>query len=164
MDSFLKEVQARLTAVDVKEMQKLADSSKDEAVRIALSLANQRAPPMPEYKIDDKYGDPNELNNLIDDVFQDQVNKEEENSAEFGGFEGEEMLYKGDGQRDDEFGGVGKGEEEEAPLDIAEEERENTCRDWKKMYNVVTGVSWGELPFDLQKEWKRYDCDYYLIG
>ena len=147
-------------------MQKLVESSKDEAVRIALDLATHRAPPMPEYKIDDKYRDQNELGGLIDDLFQDQVDKEEENSAEFGGFEGEEMLYKGEGEQgkyDDQFPDEEFQQEEELPLDISEDERKTTCSDWKHSYQVVMGVSWGSLPFDLQKEWKRYDCDAYIL-
>jgi hypothetical protein len=167
VESVLKEVQHRLATVDVEEMKRLVESSKDEAVRIALDLATHRAPPMPEYRVDDKYQDPNELSGLIDDVFQEQVNKDEENSAEFGGFEGEEMLFKGEGEEgkyDDQIGGAGefKEEEEEAPLDISDEERTATCRDWKQTYSVVTGVSWGSLPYELQKDWKRYYCDDYI--
>jgi hypothetical protein len=167
VESVLKEVQHRLAAIDVAEMQKLVESSKDEAVRIALDLATHRAPPMPEYKVDDKYRDPNELGELIDDVFQDQVNKEEENSAEFGGFEGEEMLLRNEGEQQqglfDDYGEKGEGEVEEEGVDLSEEERKIACRDWKQTYGVVTGVSWGSLPFDLQRDWKRYDCDFYLL-
>lgn len=163
MENLLKEVQNRLATIDVEEMHKLVESSKDEAVRIALSLAKHRAPPMPEYKIDDKYRDPNELNNLIDDIFQDQVNKEEENSAEFAGFEGEQMLFKDQG--DDQYiDDINEKKEGGSGMEIPDEEKKTICRDWKNSYSVVTGVSWGSLPYKLQKEWKRYDCDYYLIN
>lgn len=170
MESVLKEVQNRLAAVDVKEMKKLVESSKDEAVRIALDLVTHRAPPMPEYKVDDKYRDPNELSGLIDDMFQDQVNKEEENSAEFGAFGGEEMLLRDAGQEqgkyDDQLGFEGEEaeqlKEEEEGVDISDEERKTICRDWKQTYNVVTGVSWGSLPFELQGDWKRYECDHFI--
>jgi len=162
VESVLKEVQIRLATVDVEEMKKLVENSKDEAVRIALDLATHRAPPMPEYQVDDKYRDQNELGSLIDDIFQDQVNKDEENSAEFGGFEGEGMLLRNEGE-EGKFDDVGyeEGEEEER-VDISDEERKVACRDWKQTYGVVTGVSWGSLPLELQKDWRRYDCDYYL--
>jgi hypothetical protein len=37
------------------------------------------------------------------------------------------------------------------------------CRQWKSQYKVVPGVSWGELPHDMQEEWKRVNCDEYLV-
>ena len=36
------------------------------------------------------------------------------------------------------------------------------CTEWKTMHNVIIGVSWGSLPFDLQKKWLEISCDYHL--
>jgi TPP-dependent trihydroxycyclohexane-1,2-dione (THcHDO) dehydratase len=39
-----------------------------------------------------------------------------------------------------------------------------TCTDWKSKYSVVIGVSWGNLPYDLQQKWMKNSCDYHLTG
>ena len=36
------------------------------------------------------------------------------------------------------------------------------CTEWKKLYSVIKGVSWGNLPYDLQKKWVKYSCDYHI--
>ena len=37
------------------------------------------------------------------------------------------------------------------------------CLLWQSKYNVHVGVSWGELPFDLQHEWQTLDCDHLVV-
>lgn len=157
LEKVLKEVEHRLAAIDVVEMQKLVESSKDEAVKLALDLALHRAPPMPEFRIDEKYEDPNELNNLIDDMFQLTVDKEEqEESFEQIGGQGINLLNE-----EDDYS---EGEEEMEGESISDEEKRNLCIEWKQTYSVVTGVSWGSLPYELQRDWKKYDCDHHIVG
>mmetsp|Transcript_7228 Transcript_7228/g.10755 ORF Transcript_7228/g.10755 Transcript_7228/m.10755 type:complete len:231 (-) Transcript_7228:86-778(-) len=155
-EKVINELQAKLATIDAIEMQKLVDHSKDEAVRIALTLAAQPAPPMSQYVVEDKYKDPEALGNLIDDLFESEAQREE-------------SQYFDPVQREEEFenignfenyGGVESGEE---GADFPEEnEVIDMCNGWKRDYSVVTGVSWGQLPNDLQKKWKSYNCDYYI--
>lgn len=35
------------------------------------------------------------------------------------------------------------------------------CRKWKSQHKVVAGVTWGDLPPQLQEEWSSIKCDEY---
>lgn len=37
------------------------------------------------------------------------------------------------------------------------------CKQWRSTYKVVPGASWGELPANLQEEWKTINCDEFLV-
>ena len=52
------------------------------------------------------------------------------------------------------------GEQENAS--ISDKESSKKCRELQNKYNVVLGVSWGTLPYDLQTVWKTHECDYHL--
>ena len=36
------------------------------------------------------------------------------------------------------------------------------CKEWHKGYNVVVGVSWGDLPYNLQDLWLQNGCDRHV--
>ena len=36
------------------------------------------------------------------------------------------------------------------------------CNEWKNQYDVVAGISWGSLPYELQTRWLKIGCDKYL--
>lgn len=45
---------------------------------------------------------------------------------------------------------------------LTDSESTKQCGEWRTDYSVIPGVSWGSLPFDLQKKWLEYSCDYHL--
>jgi hypothetical protein len=45
---------------------------------------------------------------------------------------------------------------------LSDADARHICSDWKAEHNVVVGVSWGSLPFQLQQKWVQYACDYLL--
>jgi hypothetical protein len=136
MDKVIHTLQSNLYKLEKKEYEELSRFSKDEAVRIALYLANHPAPPMPEFPLSKEYDDPEKLADAIDDVF------------------GRAMDDKAMSEEVDN-------KEVEAPS-ITDAEAMKTCTEWKTKYNVAIGVSWGDLPYDLQQKWLEYSCDYHL--
>jgi hypothetical protein len=137
MDKVIHTLQSNLYKLEKKEYEELSKHSKDEAVRIALYLAKHPAPPMPEFPLSKEYDDPEKLADIIDDVFGRAVDDKNEN---------DEIDAK---------------EAEETPS-ITDAEAVKICSEWKTKYNVVIGVSWGDLPYDLQQKWLHYSCDYHM--
>lgn len=45
---------------------------------------------------------------------------------------------------------------------VTDSEATALCTEWKSKYSVVQGVSWGNLPYDLQQKWLTYSCDYHF--
>jgi hypothetical protein len=152
-EKVIEDLQRRLVTIDAEDMKTLIEHSRDEAVRIALALASQPAPPMSEYFIDSKYKTPEELGNLIDDVLL-----AEGSYGEFGNAEKFDKDMFNEGAEGDLYG-VEEGLEVDMP---SSEEAAKLCGEWKTAYEVVTGVSWGSLPYDLQLKWKAYNCDGYV--
>ena len=62
---------------------------------------------------------------------------------------------KGKGVNDDK-------QPQELKDNLSDSDARNFCEGWKQEHNVVVGVSWGSLPFDLQQKWLQYACDYLL--
>ena len=48
-----------------------------------------------------------------------------------------------------------------AKAQVAEAVAKPACDGWKADYKVQPGIGWGTLPYDLQEQWKAYDCDTY---
>jgi hypothetical protein len=147
MEKLIAALQTRLIQLETSELDKLSKQSQDEAVRIALLLAAQPAPPMPEFEMDSKYKDAEALADLVDDIF----GKVGEGSG--AGLDNMEV----DGYEDDK-------KEEEPAFTITDADALKQCTDWKEKYSVVIGVSWGNLPYDLQQKWVEYSCDYHLAN
>lgn len=109
-----------------------------EAAEIVAHLAEDHAPPMPQF---------GEVGEGASTTFGDDVYKDD-------------VLAEGGG--DDRYG-----EETEALDDRVvdlppADERRDQCRAWRTQHAVSPGVSWGTLPADLQKTWRDYDCDIFL--
>ena len=45
---------------------------------------------------------------------------------------------------------------------LSDADARSICNAWKSEHNVVVGVSWGSLPFQLQQKWNQYACDMLL--
>ena len=140
-------VQVKLHQIEAKDVQELSEISQDEAVRLALLLAANPAPPMPEFEIDSKYKDSEELADLIDDIFKNVDDKDSGSSAKY--------SYSYGSSKDQDY-------EESKDTTVTDAEAEKQCTEWKDKYSVVMGVSWGNLPYDLQQKWLHYSCDYHL--
>lgn len=142
MNKLIASMQSNLFKLEQKEYEQLSLQSKNEAVEIALQLAQHPAPPMPVFNLDQKYYDAGTLADAIDDVF------------------GRDGELKTSYEQSFESQQGSEGMDAEAPLTDAE--ATEICTDWKKQYNVVVGVSWGDLPYDLQQKWLHYSCDYHM--
>lgn len=139
-------VQVKLVHIEAKEIEELSKESQDEAVRLALLLAKYPAPPMPDFEIDSKYKDNEALADLIDDVFRTTDDKKND-----------VYTYSYSSSKDE----IGSSSSRDSET-ITDADATKKCMEWKANYSVVTGVSWGNLPYDLQQKWLKYSCDYHL--
>lgn len=94
---------------------------------------------MPLFPMDVQYDDPEKLADVIDDIFSKSDLEKEGDYLE----SGEEVM------------------EETIDL-VTDAEALQICTEWRDKYHVTVGVSWGDLPYDLQQKWLKYSCDYHL--
>ena len=102
---------------------------------------------MPHFYIDSRYADFEKLADVVDTRFT-EISSEDSNSGNTGLFDQKSSSELDDG--------------EQGSVPVSDEEAYTRCRAWQGEYNVVLGVSWGTLPYDLQSTWKTYECDYHL--
>lgn len=155
MDKLIYSFQSHLYKLETKELDELSERSQDEAVKIALQLASQPAPPMVEYVIDPMYLDAEILADAIDSALGHIDDEEKENRGNTGRFFGGTRERGDDNEKDDDLFNTSKDR-------ISDAEAIKICGEWKSLYSVIKGVSWGNLPYDLQKKWVNYNCDYHL--
>ncbi len=134
-------MQSNLLKLELSDYEELSRQSKDEAVQIALFLASHPAPPMPNFIMDSQYQDAEKLADVIDDVF---------------GKVGDDKSFKVD------FMNEYIQEEKEEAVALTDAEAIKVCTEWKDTYKVAIGISWGDLPYDLQQKWLEYSCDYHM--
>ncbi len=139
MNKVIHTLEANLYRLEKKESEELNKLAKDEAIRISLYLNSHPAPPMPEFPIDQEYEDAEKLADVVDDIFSKRLD-----------------------DKNDALIDAKEYEEEEEIESITDAEATKVCTEWKDKYNVVAGVSWGNLPYDLQQKWLEYSCDYHL--
>jgi hypothetical protein len=141
MNKLVRAMQSDLFKLSPAEYNELTAEADREAVDIALVLAAQPALPMP-YFAEEEIGSPEGggNGNIFDDIFQAADDRYKKNGG--GGF----------------YSGEAEAKEVSA---ITDAEAIETCTGWKAQYHVVVGVSWGELPIDLQQKWIVYSCDYH---
>jgi hypothetical protein len=140
MDKLLHLMQSKLGKIEHQELETISLESQDEAVRISLLLASQPAPPMPQFYMDTKYTDAETLADIIDDKFES----------------------KDDYKTNKEKGGKFLFDDDDKEASVTDAEALKMCEGWKREYSVIIGVSWGNLPQDLQQKWMQYSCDYHL--
>lgn len=136
MNKVINAMQNNLVRLEAKEYEDLSRESKDEAVRIALFLATHPAPPMPNFVMESEFEDAEKLADIIDDIFG-----------------------KGEGDKYAEGAEMVEAEQE---ITLSDAEATKICTEWKDTYKVIVGVSWGDLPYDLQQKWVEYSCDYHM--
>lgn len=138
MEKMIIALQNHLYKLEKKELNDLSLLSQEESIKIQLSLASQPAPPFVEYELDPKYYDAELIADVIDSV-----------------------LSKDDDKNNNNFNDVSGNDISSEPI-ISDEEALKICTLWKEKYSVIKGVSWGNLPFDLQNKWLQYQCDVHL--
>jgi hypothetical protein len=148
VNKVIKTMEANLFKLEKKEYEELSQHSKDEAVRIALFLASHPAPTFPEFPLDAQYASMEKIADLVDDIYSavKDDDKLSGNRAKLE-YEGEELV---------------KFEEEKEKVIVTDAEATKLCIEWKEKYHVIAGVSWGDLPYDLQQKWLEYSCDYHM--
>lgn len=142
MERLLYNIQSRLAKLESQEIEELTKTSQSDAVDLALLLASYPAPPIPDFPLDKKYEDAESLADMIDDT----LSRKDDN-----------YDYKMSSL--DDVPSTKKIE----PV-ISDTEAKKACNDWKTKYEVVIGVSWGKLPYDLQGKWMSYHCDLHLAA
>ncbi len=141
-ESLLKLVQAKIQKVEIQHLEELTHHSQDEAIRVALQLAERHVNPIPEFDLDPKYFDAEALADAISNVLK-TVNHYEDKI--------EDASSRG-----------AKSLKDSSPNEVAtytDAEAKKLCSEWKTNYHVIKGVSWGDLPYDLQQKWVHYACD-----
>jgi hypothetical protein len=154
-EKIVQYVQSRTLQLDKSELDALVANVQDEAIRLALVFQGHPAPPYPGFPSEPAVGS--------------------SNYASLEPFQIDDKWGGKEGQWDDVFYG-GKEEEKEGlepgnnvwaenwksePV-LSDVEATKLCDEWKGNYSVVPGVSWGNLPFDLQQKWLHNSCDYHL--
>jgi len=104
-------------------------------------ISNTYSLNVPKYHLDSMYLDAEVLADKIDDIFK-SINSDDELDRRI------------------DIGNTGlsnsKINEEESHEILSSKEKDDKCNEWLKFYNVIKGVSWGDLPYDLQKKWVIY--------
>ena len=72
---------------------------------------------------------------------------------------GEDYKEIGDGG-DEGAVRAAKSSEEDDRSNWSPEKR--ACFDWRDQFGVITGVSWGRLPFELQVKWEQFNCNDFM--
>jgi hypothetical protein len=172
----IQQLQEKVLILNDKKMTSLIESSKDQAIRTALLLQTLPAPPQTQYLVDDKTKLEGE--SKWDDLFEEFGEKDgmgltqqyddplwQESEGLSEEFRQAENFEEFDDDHYKEGNKLSEGEqkiESSFQSQEAKNEQRKECQEWKEKYGVVTGVSWGELPYDLQIRWKDSNCDYYL--
>eukprot|EP01038_Epipyxis_sp_PR26KG_P007777 gene7777-10565_t len=141
MNNILNSVQKTLLKLEKEEYERISKESNDEAIKLTLLLASYPAPPMPEFPLDIEYLDAEKLADAIDDT----LGKIEDDKEYKSGFD---VEYSS--------------KESSSSISLSDADAIKVCTEWKNTYQVSVGVSWGNLPYDLQKKWLEYSCDYHL--
>jgi len=143
MEKLITLLQTRIIKLDKAEYNDVAKYSNSEAIRVALILAQQPPPAMPEFE-------------------ETETSYKESSEKEFG-----DDLYGKDGEYQDNYNDLEGGEyndktdKKDIPH-LTDAETVKLCTGWRDSYSVLIGVSWGNLPYDLQQKWVEHSCDYHM--
>jgi len=155
-------LQDRLLVIDATELSEIVRISEDEAIRIALKSATYPAPPKPDFE-EDYFSKEDDKKSKFDDFFWREAGGKESSSSSSGGRDDWSSYKEGSKERDEYHVDDYKAATNAPKLSITDAEATKACNEWKSQYAVSVGVSWGSLPYDLQKKWLEYSCDYHLL-
>ena len=157
--SVLQVMQDRYIRLFEEELTILNREAEEESLRIASIIAAQPPPGIPEFSIADPFVDKFDAAlPFIDDFAMQRNTSPDEVGMGFGMWNDKLTEF------DDDIFEHPKDtvQEEKFKQDISEEERSDVCSNMKTSYDVLVGVSWGKLPYDLQSKWKSYECDAFF--
>lgn len=146
MNKLINSMQLNLYKLEQNEYKDISMKSNSEAVEVALLLASHPAPPMPIFPLDSQYYNAESLANKVDDIFS------KDNLIQ-GGEYYQDIIENKNSNKD-----LPEHHEET----LTDSEAMKLCTDMKIKYNVKVGISWGDLPYDLQQQWLEHSCDYHL--
>ena len=153
MHTTLRDIQRKVLQLDDNHLKEVLHYSENEAIRLALLL--EKYPAIPKPYFEESYGGKNEYSgefygsrfNYTDDFFF--ANRSSRTDDKLWG--AKEAYFEYGYEKD----------KEAVPL-LSDVEANKKCTEWKEQYKVEVGKGWGSLPFDLQKKWLEYSCDYHL--
>jgi hypothetical protein len=161
----LKSLEHKYIQLSDAEYKRLVKDSDEESVRLALGIAAQPPPPIPEFEIDDKIlnGEPSVMATFIDDIIGNLEDFGEGGNKDLGDVYPNRGDGVGDVLQDDVFKESAEMDQEtEAINAMTADEKKIECSKLKEEYHVVIGVSWGNLPYNLQDYWRKLICDKYF--
>ena len=125
----------------------LHNQAKDEAIRLTLILSSYPPPPMPYFDLGEYRDDHEKLSNTVNDIFA--------------GYDDDQVRRS---PLDDEFKDIDDQHvlPEDNTLTMLDEDKRKQCSAWRDEYGVIIGTSWGRLPSNLQEQWIKIGCDYFL--
>jgi len=171
MNKLIASLQAHSVTLDAKDMSALSASAESEAVKIALELVAYPAPVMPDsvkYRYDSSSSSSSSSSWEGERKWDDQLSslgKDGEEKDSTGSYSTKfDDLYSSSSFKTDPSLSSGDGKKAEEPKweTLTDSEASNLCTELKGKYSVIPGVSWGNLPYDLQQKWLHFSCDYHL--
>lgn len=150
MHKIIHIMETNLQKLEEEQYDYISKTSEEEAVKIGLYLATHPAPIFPEFVLNENSMEG--LADVVDDVFSKEDFDDKEFKLDFANPNAVDFV---DDQGKD-------GERPNGVSSISDAEARIKCNEWKTTYHVEKGVSWGELPYDLQQQWLEYACDYHL--
>lgn len=177
-----RDMEVDLTSLGKSLRDEIHQESTKEAVALALRQNTYRSPPKPD-AFEEKHGLISaKVRDRGSEILFGQEVPEMENTWEFddddyiiardepaftdpdtfGGKKPAARLGNDNGNDpfDDPGGAADAGEVFRDNLSDAD--ARGLCSSWRETHNVVIGVSWGSLPFELQQKWLQYACDFLL--
>ncbi len=161
-------IQKKYLALSSEELEHLSKESEEESIKIALGIAAQPPIPIPEFELDPELKSADALSSFIDDFFESKKEKSFEEESGYDEIGQNQFGLKEDVGAYDDFiekdsnTKYSESEENENSKSMSEEDKADECNNMKSKYNVVIGVSWGNLPYDLQDTWRLLRCDLYF--
>lgn len=133
----LQKLHSELYKLEILKIQEILNNGGEDTIKDLLLLPKTSTNYLPKYPLDSAYLDAEILADKIDEIFKN-INSDDEldRRANVGNAEVSNSKIN-----------------EELNETLSTKEKEDMCENWTKFYSVVKGVSWGDLPYDLQKKW-----------
>lgn len=143
--------------LESSEIDYLSIRSQEDSVKLNLELSKLSSPLHVSLDWDKKFDDREALADLIDETMR-SYEETTVTSKDAGGTKGNIEVDK----QFTENNYYSASANSVSSSDLSEEDTKKLCTEWQKTYSVVKGASWGYLPYDLQKKWVTYHCDYHI--
>lgn len=145
--------------MESSEIDYLSIRSQEDSIKLNLELSKLSSPLHVSLGWDKKYENREVLADLIDETmrsYDETTVSSKDASGNSGSIESDKQFT--------ENNYYSASANAVSSSDLSEEDTKKLCTEWQKTYSVVKGASWGYLPYDLQKKWVSYHCDYHIAG